>query len=88
MWLTSIEYYGLLNTLHYSTQTKEKQKASWVIYFTFFTFLFILAKFDIYPYDVTNSYITNCHTNLAYMGLAKIIVGQVGTGSLFFKDAG
>ena len=33
------------------------------------------------------SYITNCHTNLAYMGLAKIIVPQDGTGSLFFKDA-
>ena len=88
MWLTFIECYGLLNTLHYSTQTNEKQKGSLVIYFIFFTFLFILAKFDIYPYDVTNSYITNCHTNLAYMGLTKIIVAQVETGSLFFKDAG
>ena len=43
-------------------------------------------KFDIY--DVTNSYITNRHTNLAYIGLAKTIVAQDGTGSLFFKDAG
>ena len=46
-----------------------------------FTFLFILAKFDIYPYHITNSYITNYHTNLAYMGLAKIIVPLDGTES-------
>ena len=52
-----------------------------------FYFLFItLVKSGIY--DVTNSYITNCHTNSAYMGLAKIIVAQNGTRSLFFKDAG
>ena len=48
--------------------------------------LFVLAKFDIY--DVTNSYITNCHKNPAYMGLAKIIVAQDGSKSLFFKYAG
>ena len=35
------------------------------IYFIFFTFLFTLAKFDIH--NVTNSCITNCHTNLTYM---------------------
>ena len=58
-----------------------------VIYFNFITFLFTLAKFDIYLY-VTDSYITNCHTNLAYMGLAKIIIAQDRIGSLFFKDAG
>ena len=51
-----------------------------------FSFYFTLVKFDIY--DVTNSYITNRHTNLAYIGLAKTIVAQDGTGSLFFKDAG
>ena len=61
-------------------------QGSLAIYFNFFTFLFTLVKLDIH--DVTNSYITNCHTNLAYMGLVKIIVAQNGTGSLFFKDAG
>ena len=52
---------------------------SLIIYFN--SFLFILAKFDIYPYHITNSYITNYHTNLAYMGLAKIIVPLDGTES-------
>ena len=61
-------------------------QGSLAIYFNFFTFLFTLVKLDIH--DVSNSYITNSHTNLAYMGLVKIIVAQDGTGSLFFKDAG
>ena len=58
-----------------------------VIYFNYFHFLFTLAKFDIYHWDLTSSCITNFHTNLAYLGLAKIIAAQDGTRSLFFKDA-
>ena len=46
--------------------------------YIFFVFLFYffgyLAKFDIYPCEVTNSCITKCNTSLVYMGLAKIIV--------------
>ena len=63
-------------------------QGSLVPYFNFFAFLFTLAKFDIYHCDVTNSYITNCHTNLAYMRLAKIIIAQDETVCLFFKYAG
>ena len=59
-----------------------------VTYFTHFSFLFTLAKFDICHCDVTSSCITNFHTNLAYLGLAKIIAAQDGIRSLFFKDAG
>ena len=90
-WLAFIKCYGLLNTaLLHSDKRKivHQLQGSLAIYFNFFSFLFTLAKLDIYPYDVTNSYITNCHTSLAYMGLAKIIVAQDGTGSLFFKDVG
>ena len=32
-------------------------------------------------------YITYCYTNLAYMGLGKIIVAQDWAGSFLFKDA-
>ena len=59
-----------------------------VTYFKYFLFTFTLAKFDIYPCDVTSSCITNLYTNLAYLRLAKIIVAQDGNRSLFFKDAG
>ena len=45
-------------------------------------------KFDIYPCDFTNRYITNCRRNLAYIGLAKTVVAQGESRSLFFKDAG
>ena len=79
LWLFFIECYGLLNTLHYFTQSKGKivmtvfhrLQGFLVTYFNCFTFLFTLAKFGIYPCDVTNSYITNRHSNLAYLGLAK-----------------
>ena len=79
LWLVFIGCYGLLNTLHYFTQNKEKivmtifhrLQGFLVTYFNCFTFLFTLAKFGIYPCDVTNSYITNRHLNLAYLGLAK-----------------
>ena len=63
-------------------------QGSLVTYFHFLTFLFTLSKFDIYPCGATNSYIRNGHVNLAYMGLANIIVAQDGTRSLFFKDTG
>ena len=82
-------------TKHYITQIKEKCHDNFSLIarifsyiFYFFTFLFVLAKFDIYPYNVTNSCITNCHTNLAYVGLFKIVIAQDEAGSLFFKDAG
>ena len=52
------------------------------------TFLFTLVKFDIYPWDVTNSCVTNRHTNLAYLGLTITIVAQDGTGSFSFNDVG
>ena len=57
-------------------------------YFKYFPSTFALAKFDVMlnPFDVTS--ITNLHTNLAYLGLAKIIVALDGTRSLFFKDVG
>ena len=63
-------------------------QGSLVIYFNLFYLFFTVAKFDIYPYDITNSYITNCLTNFAYMELAKIIVVQDATWSLFFQDTG
>ena len=58
LWLDFIECYALLNTLHYFTQIKEKifmtifhrLQGFLVIYFNFITFLFTLAKFDIYLY--------------------------------------
>ena len=59
-----------------------------VTYFQSFPFIFTLAKLDIYPCNVTSNRITNLHTNLAYLGLAKIIFAQDGTRSLFLKDAG
>ena len=50
------------------------------------SFFIAFCEFVIYPCDVTNSCITNLHTNLVYLGLVKIIVAQDGTGS-FFEDA-
>ena len=49
-------------------------QGSLFIYFIFLKFFIYFSEILYYPYDVTNSYITNCHTNLAYMGLAKIMV--------------
>ena len=43
-------------------------QGSLVTYIIFFTFLFTLAKFDIYPCNFTNSYFTKRHKNLAYLG--------------------
>ena len=56
-----------------------------VTYIKYFLFLFTLVKFGIYPCDVTDSCITNLHTNLGHLGLAKITVTQDGTWFLFFK---
>ena len=56
-------------------------------YIKYFLFLFTLVKFGIYPCDVTDSCITNLHTNLGYLGLAKITVTQDETWFLFFKEA-
>ena len=62
---------------HFSNSTSFHQLQEYlVIYFKYFPFLFTLAKSDIYHCDVTDSCITNFHTNLAYSGLAKIIVAQ------------
>ena len=59
-----------------------------VTYFKYFSSIFTLAKFDIYPYDITSSCVRNRHTNIPYLGLAKITVSHDGTRSLLFKDAG
>lgn len=83
-----MECYRLLNTLHYFAK---KEHLPWrffndykVTYFEHFTFLFTLAKYNIYACDVTN--LANLDINLAYLGLTKIIVVQDDSGSLFFKD--
>ena len=52
-------------------------QGSLVTYFNFFTFLFTLAKFDIYPSDVTNSYISNRHTNLAFLSMDFLVLVTV-----------
>ena len=63
-------------------------QGSLAIFFSFFfTFLFTLAKFDINSFHVTSRY-HNSYGNLVHLGLARTIVAQGGTGSLFFKDAG
>ena len=95
LWLAFIECYGLLNTLHYFTQIKKNCHDNFSsitrifshIFSFFFTFLFTLAKFYINSFHVTIRYY-NSYGNLVYLGLARIIVAQGGTGSLFFKDAG
>ena len=58
-----------------------------ITYFKYFPFIFTLAKFDIYPCDVTSSCVTNLHTNLPYLGLVKTMVAKiiVGTRFLFFN---
>ena len=55
-----------------------------VTYFKYFVFLFTLAKFDIFCRDISNNCITNLPTKLVHLGLAKFVVVQDGTGSLFF----
>lgn len=61
---------------------------SLVTYFNLCTFLFTLAKLDIYAFDVRHSYITTRRTNSAYSGLVKFIVAQDETRFLFFIDVG
>ena len=82
LWIT--KYTALLhsNKIKIAMTIFHQLQRSLIIYFNsfFFSFLFILSKFHIYPYDITISYITNYDTNLAYMGLAKIIVPLDGTG--------
>ena len=90
-----IECSRLPNTLHYFIQIKKNCHDNFSsitrifshIFSFFFTFLFTLAKFDINSFHVTIRYY-NSYGNLVYLGLARIIVAQGGTGSLFFKDAG
>ena len=59
-----------------------------VTYLNFFSFLFTLVKFDINSCDVSNNCITNLHTNLACLALAKVILALDETGFLIFKDVG
>ena len=73
--------YIALNILHFTQKQNCHENFSsitMIFSYIFFVFLFYffgyLAKFDIYPCEVTNSCITKCNTSLAYMRLAKIIV--------------
>ena len=50
-----------------------------------FYFFYLFIYFSEIWYLPLGCYITNCHRSLAYIGLAKIIVAQDGSGCLFFK---
>ena len=84
MWLALIECYGLIK---YTAILRSNKKYTRIFIYIFRICLlfkyFTSAKFYIYPCDVTSSCVTNLHTNLPYLGLAKIIVAHDWTRSFY-----